>query len=67
MLNSYDEVSRVRDCLEGRCEADQETIEAVSVLAERLERLKKSSHLFSRVRFSAAVGRFAQDAAVMAG
>jgi len=63
MSECFDQISRVRSCLEGRCQADSRTLDAVAVLAERLQHLKESSPLFSRVHFSAAVQRFAQDAA----
>lgn len=48
----YDEVSRVREHLDGLCTADEQTIYAVSVLAERLERLKQRSPLFAAITFS---------------
>lgn len=48
----YDEVDRVREHLDGQCQADDETLSAVAVLAERLERLKKQSSLFAKITFS---------------
>ena len=48
----YDEVSRVREHLDGLCPADEQTISAVSMLAERLERLKQQSSLFAAITLS---------------
>jgi hypothetical protein len=48
----YDEVNRVQDHLDGQCPADEQTLCAVAVLADRLDRLKKQSSLFSKITFS---------------
>jgi hypothetical protein len=49
----YDEVDRVREHLDGQCPADEQTLSAVAVLSERLERLKRQSSLFAKITFSA--------------
>jgi hypothetical protein len=62
----YDEVNRVREHLNGQCPADDETLSAVSVLAERLDRLKKQSSLFSKISFSPNLQRLAGQTAFSA-
>jgi hypothetical protein len=42
----------VNDSLNGRHPVDERTYSSLAVLAERLERLKKSNELFHFVRFS---------------
>ena len=42
----------VNDSLNGRQPVDEHTYNSLAVLAERLERLKKSNELFNFVRFS---------------
>jgi hypothetical protein len=59
----YDEVNRVQEHLDGQCPADEETLSAVAVLAERLERLKKQSSLFAKITFSPNLQRLAGQTA----
>jgi len=59
----YDEVNRVQDHLDGRCSADEQTLSAVAVLAERLERLKKQSSLFAKITFSPNLQRLVDQTA----
>jgi hypothetical protein len=59
----YDELSRVRDHLDGHYPADEQTLSAVAVLAERLDRLKKQSSLFAAVSFSPNLQRLASRTA----
>lgn len=62
----YDEVNRVREHLDGQCQADDETLSAVAVLAERLERLKKQSSLFAKITFSPNLQRLVSQTAFSA-
>lgn len=48
----YDYVKTVQDSISGVRPVDEETYSSVSVLAERLERLKSASSLFAGVTFS---------------
>jgi hypothetical protein len=57
-----DEVNRVREHLDGQCPADEQTLSAVSVLAERLERLKRQSSLFAKITFSPNLQQLAAQA-----
>jgi hypothetical protein len=59
----YDELSRVRNHLDGQCPADEQTLSAVSVLADRLEQLRKQSPLFAAVSLSPNLQRLARQAA----
>jgi hypothetical protein len=59
----YDEVNRVQEHLGGECPADEQTLSAVAVLAERLERLKKQSSLFAKITFSPNLQRLASQTA----
>ncbi len=45
----------VKEALEGKREADENTFAAIEVLSERLERLKKLGDVFACVSFSPAV------------
>jgi hypothetical protein len=47
-----DEVSRVRGCLDGIYPADEQTLSAVGVLADRLDGLKKQNPMFAGISFS---------------
>jgi len=62
----YDEVDRVREHLDGQCPADDQTLSAVAVLADRLERLKSQSSLFAKIRFSPNLQRLAGQTAFSA-
>ena len=62
----YDEVDRVREHLDGQCPADEETLSAVGVLADRLERLKKQSSLFAKITFSPNIQRLVGQTAFSA-
>ena len=53
----YEEVTRVQEHLDGQCPADEQTLSAVAVLADRLERLKSQSSLFAKIRFSPNIQR----------
>ena len=53
----YDEVDRVREHLDGLCPADEQTLSAVTVLAERMERLKRQGSLFAGISFSPNIQR----------
>jgi hypothetical protein len=59
----YDELSRVREHLDGQCPADEQTLSAVAVLAERLERLRKQSSLFAAISFSPTLQRLTRRTA----
>jgi hypothetical protein len=60
----YDEVNRVREHLDGQCPADEETLSAVAVLAQRLELLKKQSSLFAKITFSPNLQRLVSQTAL---
>lgn len=45
----------VREALRGRRSVDEQTFSSLTILDERLERLKRFDKIFSGVRFSAAV------------
>jgi hypothetical protein len=62
----YDELSRVREHLDGQCPADDETLSAAAVLAERLERLKRQSSLFAKITFSPNLQRLVSQTAFSA-
>jgi hypothetical protein len=62
----YDEVNRVQEHLDGQCPADDETLSAVAVLAERLDRLKKHSSLFAKITFSPNIQRLVGQTAFSA-
>ncbi len=47
----------VKEAVEGKREADEQTIASIDALEERLQRLKKMSKIFDEVRFSTAVKR----------
>lgn len=48
----YDYVKTVQDSISGVRPVDEETYSSVTVLAERLENLKRASSLFAGVTFS---------------
>ena len=54
-----DYVKTVQDSISGVRPVDEETYSSVSVLAERLESLKRSSSLFAGVTFSDDVAKLA--------
>jgi hypothetical protein len=58
-----DELSRVSGCLNGIYPADEQTLSAVAVLADRLERLKDNP-LFAGVSFSPDLQRLSRQAMV---
>ena len=47
----------VKEAVEGKREADEQTIASIEALNGRLQRLKKMDSIFDDVRFSAAVKR----------
>lgn len=47
-----DAVDVVREGLSGRRDVDQQVMESVSVLTQRLERLKAAGGLFGKISFS---------------
>ena len=47
-----DDFKLVNDCLSGDAPIDEQVFDAVAVLTERLERLKRSSSLFSDISMS---------------
>ncbi len=57
-----DELSRVQGCLDGTIPADEQTLLAVDVLADRLNRLKKLNPLFAGVSFSPDLQRLSSRA-----
>jgi hypothetical protein len=59
----YDELSRVQDHLNGHCPADEQTLSAVAVLADRLEQLRKQSSLFAAVSLSPKLQRLMRQTA----
>lgn len=58
-----DEISRVKGCINGIYPADEQTLSAVSALADRLERLKDNP-LFAGVSFSPDLQRLSRQAMV---
>ena len=52
MRTDSNHIKVVNDSLNGRHPVDENTYNSLAVLAERLERLKKSNELFNFVRFS---------------
>ena len=57
----FSEYQIVKDSITGKRDIDEQTFASVAILAERLERLKKSDRLFAEVRFSSAVRRLARQ------
>ena len=51
----------VRDSLAGERMVDEETFASLTILTERLERLKKLDKIFSSVTFSSAVKKLARQ------
>jgi len=51
----------VRDSLAGERTVDEETFASLTILTERLERLKKLDKIFSDVTFSSAVKKLARQ------
>ncbi len=51
----------VRDSLAGERAVDEQTFVSLTVLAERLERLKKLDKVFNNVAFSAAVKKLTKQ------
>ena len=56
----------VEKSLAGKREADEQTFASLTILAERLERLKKLGKTFSGITFSSAVRSLARTEAKMA-
>ena len=51
----------VMDALEGKRAADEQTFASLTVLSERLERLKKLDKAFNSVAFSSAVRKLTEQ------
>jgi hypothetical protein len=58
-----DEITRVNGCIQGIYPANEQTLSAVAVLADRLERLKDNP-LFAGVSFSPNLQRLSRQAMV---
>ena len=58
-VSKPDEAQVVMASLCGKRTIDEKTHSAISVLAERLEALKKTSHVFSDIAFSAHIEQMA--------
>lgn len=58
-----DEITRVSGCINGIYPADEQTLSAVAILADRLERLKDNP-LFAGVSFSPDLQRLSRQAMV---
>ena len=52
MVSHNDTIDVVRRALAGHSKADERTLASATVLAERLERVKRLSGLFEQVEFS---------------
>jgi len=57
----FNECQIVKDSITGKRSIDEQTFASVAILADRLERLKKSEKLFAGVRFSSAVRKLARQ------
>ena len=51
----------LRDALEGKRAADEETFASLTILSERLERLKKLDKAFNSIEFSSAVRKLTEQ------
>jgi len=58
-VSQHDPIRILKASITGERAIDQETLTSVAVLAERLERLKKTSSLFSDITFSRDVQQLA--------
>jgi hypothetical protein len=56
----------VKDSVAGEREIDEQTFASLTILAERLERLKKLDDAFCDIRFSPAVKKLAKQANTLA-
>ena len=61
-----DHFNVIKDCLSNGRAMDEDAMSSVAVLAERLERLKKTSSLFADIMFSPQVEELAQRELVSA-
>ena len=51
----------VKDALEGKRAADEETFASFTILSERLERIKKLDRAFNSIAFSSAVRKLTEQ------
>ena len=65
-MTRMDNLRIVKESLAGERPVDERTHAAVEILAERLERLQQSSHLFARIAFSPHVARLQRQAQAVA-
>ena len=66
LATECDNFMNITDCLSGSKPIDEIALSSVSVLAERLEMLKRSSSLFDNITFSPHVNELVMHDAVSA-
>ena len=61
IVNSYEHCKVVKDGLNGNRVIDEQTLDSLAVLTERLERVKKLGPVFSDVAFSEAIQKLTKQ------
>ena len=59
MFDQQCDFQAVTDCISGIRPTDEESLSSIAILADRLERLKRSSNIFSGISFSDEAEEFA--------